>query len=203
MDEEEELDEDLTREKIEGKLKEAKERLARYESYRDIMEQTGADSKLMKSKNGFIVGYNPQTAVDSETHLIRDFEMTNQATDHGQISPTMEGIRNETPNTILEVVADKGYSQPKDLVNCLENGIIPHVIPSDGKDEYELEIPYESADDDLNVESTAAEDLNKCIHAGVVPTAYKDVITDIEVKEVRRKAGSQNDAQEALGVQKT
>lgn len=214
MDEEEELNENpenLTREKIESKLKEAKERLARYESYRDIMEQTGApqmsltdaDSKLMKSKNGFIVGYNPQTAVDSETHLIRDFEMTNQATDHGQISPTMEGIRNETPNTILEVVADKGYSQPKDLVNCLENGIIPHVIPSDGKDGYELEISYESADDDLNVESTAAEDLNKCIHAGVVPTAYKDVITDIEVKEVRRKAGSPNDVQGALEVQKT
>lgn len=214
MDEEDELNENpenLTKEKIESKLKEAKERLARYENYRDIMEQTGvsqmsltdADSKLMKSKNGFIVGYNPQTAVDSETHLIRDFEMTNQATDHGQISSTMEGIRKETTDTILEVVADKGYSQPEDLVNCLENGIIPHVIPSDGKDGYALEISYESADDNLKVESTAAEDLSKCLHAGFVPEAYKNVITDIEVKEVRRKAESQNDTQRAFGVQRT
>ncbi len=54
---------------------------------------TDADAKLMKSKNGFAVAYNPQTAVDSGTHLIRDFEMTNQVTDHGMLNPTMEGIR--------------------------------------------------------------------------------------------------------------
>lgn len=97
------------------------------------MEETGAsqisltdaDARLMKSKKGFVVAYNPQTAVDSGTHLIRDFEMTNQVTDHGMLAPTMERIREEQPEGILETVADKGYENAGDMVRCLERGIIP------------------------------------------------------------------------------
>ena len=68
---------------------------------------TDNDAKLMKSKNGFQVSYNPQTAVDSNTHLIRDFQMTNQVTDHGLLHSTMQNIRQQNDDTILEVVADK------------------------------------------------------------------------------------------------
>ena len=93
MNQQEEVDEiqgELTRAELEAKLKEAQERLARYEGYQKLMEETGAsqlsitdaDEKLMKNKNGFAVAYNAQTAVDSETHLIRDFQMTNQVTEH-------------------------------------------------------------------------------------------------------------------------
>lgn len=127
MDEEEETQENLTREVIEAKLKEARERLARYEVYQKLMEEMGAsqlsltdaDARLMKNKNGFAVAYNPQTAVDSETHLVRDFEMTNQVTDHRMLNLTMKNIRKEYPNEILEVVADKGYEKAEDMVKCL------------------------------------------------------------------------------------
>ena len=196
MDEQEELEEipeKLTREVVEAKLKEAQERLARYESYQKLMEETGAsqlsltdaDARLMKNKNGFAVAYNPQTAVDSETHLIRNFKMTNQVTDHGMLNPTMEEIREETQDEILEVVADKGYENEEDMIKCLENGMIPHVILDDGKDVYELEISYEEAEADIT--STKPEELKKSLHAGKIPEAYKDVISDMEVKEVRRK----------------
>ena len=196
MDEQEELEEipeKLTREVVETKLKEAQERLARYESYQKLMEETGAsqlsltdaDARLMKNKNGFAVAYNPQTAVDSETHLIRNFKMTNQVTDHGMLNPTMEEIREETQDEILEVVADKGYENEEDMIKCLENGMIPHVILDDGKDGYELEISYEEAEADIT--STKPEELKKSLHAGKIPEAYKDVISDMEVKEVRRK----------------
>lgn len=196
MDEQEELEEipeKLTREVVEAKLKEAQERLSRYESYQKLMEETGAsqlsltdaDARLMKNKNGFAVAYNPQTAVDSETHLIRNFKMTNQVTDHGMLNPTMEEIREETQDEILEVVADKGYENEEDMIKCLENGMIPHVILDDGKDGYELEISYEEAEADIT--STKPEELKKSLHAGKIPEAYKDVISDMEVKEVRRK----------------
>lgn len=196
MDEQEELEEipeKLTREVVEAKLKEAQERLSRYESYQKMMEETGAsqlsltdaDARLMKNKNGFAVAYNPQTAVDSETHLIRNFKMTNQVTDHGMLNPTMEEIREETQDEILEVVADKGYENEEDMIRCLENGMIPHVILDDGKDGYELEISYEEAEADIT--STKPEELKKSLHAGKIPEAYKDVISDMEVKEVRRK----------------
>ena len=187
----------LTREVIEEKLQEARERLKKYEGYQKIMEENGqsqmsltdADAKLMKSKNGFVVAYNPQTAVDSETHLIRDFQMTNQVTDHGLLDSTLERVREESEG-IIETVADKGYESEEDMLKCLEDGIIPHVITDDGKDGYELEIWYEEADD-INAESTDAEDLKKALHAGVIPEAYEDVITDIEVKEVRRKVSEE------------
>lgn len=196
MDEKEDLEEmpeQLTREVIEEKLAEAQERLARYEAYQQMMEESGAtqmsltdaDARLMKSKNGFDVAYNPQTAVDSETHLIRDYRMTNHVTDHGQLMPTMEAIREETPGEILEVVADKGYEKKEDMAECLENGIIPHVIMADGQDVYELEMPYEDAEADAA--STDAEELKKCLHAGRIPDAYQDVIDKISIKEVRRK----------------
>ena len=187
----------LTRGVIEEKLQEARERLKKYEGYQRIMEENGqsqmsltdADAKLMKSKNGFVVAYNPQAAVDSETHLIRDFQMTNQVTDHGLLDSTLERVREESEG-IIETVADKGYESEKDMVKCLEDGIIPHVITDDGKDGYELEIWYEEADD-INAESTDAEDLKKALHAGVIPEAYEDVITDIEVREVRRKVSEE------------
>ncbi len=199
LDAQEELEEEevnLTKEFIEKKLEEAKERLERYEGYRKVMEETGqsqmsivdADAKLMKSKNGFEVAYNPQTAVDSNTHLIRDFQMTNQVTDHGLLHTTVEGIKEETKEEVLEVTADKGYNNSEDLIKCLEVGVIPHVIPNDGKDGYELEIPYEEEVGDVT--SRDAEELRKCLHNGQIPEAYEKVITKIEVKEVRRKKKS-------------
>ena len=202
QEEQEETPENLTREVIEAKLKEAQERLARYEGYQKLMEETGAsqisltdaEARLMKNKNGFAVAYNPQTAVDSETHLIREFKMTNQVTDHGMLNQTMEGIREEAPEEILEVVADKGYENVEDMVKCLENGIIPHVIMDDGKDGYEIEIPYEESEADTG--STEAEELKKSLHAGKIPEKYKEVITDMRVKEVRRKVKEEKETEE-------
>lgn len=122
MDQQEEADEipgELTKEDLEAKLKEAQERLARYEGYQKLMEETGvsqlsitdADAKLMKNKNGFAVAYNPQTAVDSKTHLIRDFQMTNQVTDHGLLESTVEEVKKalhagQIPEAYASVIQD-------------------------------------------------------------------------------------------------
>lgn len=209
MDEREDLEEEsekLTRESIEAKLKEARERLERYEGYQKLMEETGvsqlsltdADSKLMKNKNGFAVAYNPQTAVDSNTHLIHDFNMTNRVTDHGMLVSTLEIIKDENPDKIIETVADKGYEDKDDMIACLEKGIVPHVIQDDGKDGFELEIDYQEADVDAS--STKSDDLRKALHAGIIPEAYKDIIETIEVKEVRRLVKDEQEESETKSV---
>lgn len=188
----EENPENITKELIEEKLREAQERLEKYECYQKIMEESGqsqmsltdADARLMKSKNGFAVAYNPQTVVDSNTHLIRDFQMTNQVTDHGLLDSTLEGIKKDTDG-IIETVADKGYESEADMIKCLEDGIIPHVITEDGKDGYTIETTYEESE--INVKSSEPEELKKALHAGVIPDVYKDVISNIEVVEVRKK----------------
>ena len=161
------------------------------------MEETGvsqlsitdADAKLMKNKNGFAVAYNPQTAVDSETHLIRDFQMTNQVTDHGLLESSMEEVKKAEPEKIVEAVADKGYEDTEDMVRCLEKGIIPHVITDDGKDGYEIEIPYEKAEADAA--STNPEEIKKALHAGQTPEAYASVIQDMRAETVRRKVADE------------
>ena len=183
--------EKLTKELVEAKLSEARERLAKYEGYQKLMEETGqsqlsitdADAKLMKNKNGFAVAYNPQTAVDSDTHLIRDFQMTNQVTDHGLLKSTVEEISTES-NEVLEIVADKGYENNEDMVDCLENGIIPHVITEDGKDGYELETKYEPSDADTS--STDPNEIKRTLRSGNIPDVYKDVISGIKVEEKRQ-----------------
>lgn len=180
----------LSREQLETKLSQAQERLDRYKAYRKYMEENGltqlsitdADARLMKSKNGFIVAYNVQTAVDSESHLIHDFLVTNQATDHGLIAPTVKSLTED--NEILDVVADKGYNKDTDMIQCLENGVIPHVILPDGQNSYELELPYQEADADLS--SFKSEDLSKALHSGKIPDAYQDVITSANVIEKRQ-----------------
>lgn len=149
MNQQEEVDEiqgELTRAELEAKLKEAQERLARYEGYQKLMEETGAsqlsitdaDEKLMKNKNGFAVAYNAQIVVDSETHLIRDFQMTNQVTGSWFIGKHYFRSERSRVRKIVEVVADKGYEDTEDMVDCLENGIIPHAITDDRKDGYEI-----------------------------------------------------------------
>lgn len=197
IDEIEDEEEDLTpgsmsKAELEQKLAEAQERLARYLGYQKQMEETGAsqlsltdaDAKLMKNKNGFIVGYNPQTAVDSNTHLIRDYQLTNQVTDHGLMNTTIGHIRQEEAAQIIEAVADKGYDDEKDMVKCLENGIIPHVILPDGKDDYELSVEFAEADADSK--GTDPESIRKCLHSGTIPEVYKDVISEMNVVEKRR-----------------
>ena len=91
-------------------------------------------------------------------------------------------------------MADRGYESEEDMVKCLEDGIIPHVITDDGKDGYEVEIDYQESDVDAS--STESEELKKALHAGVIPDAYKEVISDMEVTEVRRKSSDEGDEDE-------
>lgn len=100
----------------------------------DIADRCGCPAD--EEQNGMDVSYNVQTAVDSETHMIMDYLATNQAMDHGLMNPTMEAIREESGDKIIEVVADKGHEQVEDMAACLENGIIPNVILPDGQDAY-------------------------------------------------------------------
>lgn len=180
----------LSKEELDAKLMEARDRLQRYKLYREYMEQnnlsqlslTDADARLMKNRNGFTVSHNVQAAVDSETHLISDFKVTSDPADYGQLESTLHKQKAQNPDKILEAVADKGYQSPEDMAKCLENGIIPHVILPDGKDTCEVEMSYE-ANAELHPESTAADELSKCLHAGVVPEAYQNVIDSIKVQE--------------------
>ena len=147
---------------------------------------TDPDAMLMKTKNTFCVAHNVQTAVESDTHMIADFIVNVHPIDHGMLNPTMSAIKeNSDTDSILEVTAYKGCQEKFDMMECLENGIIPNVILPEGKDVYSLETPYEEAEisaDDLA--SKTPEDLRKCLRSGNIPDAYKDVLSGAEMVEI-------------------
>lgn len=190
IDSDEELSGQFTKEELERKLAEAQERLEKYEGYRKYMEEnnlsqlslTDADSKLMKTRNGFSVAHNVQTVVDSETHTIISANVTSNPTDYGELYDTLKPIRESMPeDKILEVVSDKGYQSQTDMAKCLENGIIPHVIPDDKQDTYELTFEYQ--ENETNPYDSNINEIAKCLHAGVIPDVYNDVIDSIEISE--------------------
>lgn len=182
------LEGEFTKEELEIKLKETSERLTRYNRYKEYMEEnnlsqlslTDKDSKLMKSKNGFIVGYNVQTVVDSNTHLITDFQTTTNPTDHGLLESTTSKLKESYfKDKALDIVADKGYVNRQDIVNCLTKGIVPNVINTQKKNNYELELEYE--ENHCDKKSKESKEINKCLHSGVVPDIYKDIIKECKV----------------------
>ncbi len=148
---------------------------------------TDSDSKLMKTRNGFSMSYNVQTAVDSKTHLIKDFKVTDRPSDFGLLSETIDRTKNEKSDEVVEVVADKGYECPEDMVECLEKGVLPNVISKNSKQGYELETKYEATEiDEMTIKSRKADDIKKCLRAAVIPEVYRNYISDIKVIEKKK-----------------
>lgn len=203
-DAEEQDERTFTKEEIDKKMKCLRERKETYEGYRDELETTGEkqksltdpEAKLMKMQEGYGVAYNIQTAVDAQSHLIAGFEVTDHPTDHGLIEEVAAEVKYDFGLEHIEVAADKGYRDGKDLMNCLESGIIPNVFPTDGRVDIDLETEYE--DIEISGEKKAsrnAEDIRECLHAGIIPDIYKNIVTDIEVatKTIHEKVEAAED----------
>ena len=188
-------------EELEKKLKEYKERKGKYEDIQKRMSEenlsqislTDPESKLMKMNEGFGVCYNTQTAVDTGSHLIADFEVTDNPTDHGQITKLAKKVKEDfnefeesedkNIHEIIESIADKGYQDTKDMAEALCEGIIPNVIPQNGTT-CEIEYDYEPAEITEEIrQSTEPEDLRKCLKAGIVPEVYKGILKAEGIKE--------------------
>jgi len=88
---------------------------------------TDPDARSMKSRGNGIVGYNVQTAVDAEHHLIVAHEVTNKGSDRTQLSPMATQAREAMDTEDLTVIADAGYFKNKELLSCHEDGITANV----------------------------------------------------------------------------
>lgn len=186
----------LSKDEIQSKLDVCKERKERYEGYRDQLEKSGEsqisltdpDSRLMKANEGFCVGYNVQTAVDAESHMIAGFQVTNSPTDHGQLTSVASEVKADYDVPVLESTADKGYECPEDHADALASGIVPNVIQRDGGCTEQVQFDYNEATiTDEQKASTRPEDLRACLEAGVIPDAYNGVLSDVEFREIKTR----------------
>jgi len=91
---------------------------------------TDPDARSMASqgKGTGVVGYNVQTAVDAEHHLIVTHEVTNVGSDRDQLYKMAEKAREAMGTEELTVVADRGYFKSEEILACDEAGIVP-IVP--------------------------------------------------------------------------
>jgi hypothetical protein len=76
---------------------------------------TDPDSRILKTKDGYIQGYNGQAAVDGAHQIIVAQTLTNTSSDQAQLAPLLDGIRTNLGSNPDEVSADAGYCSDANL----------------------------------------------------------------------------------------
>jgi len=88
---------------------------------------TDPDARSMMTRGTGIVGYNVQTAVDAQHHLIVDHQVTNIGSDRSQLAEMAQRARTAMQVERLDVVADRGYFSGEEIVACADAGITAYV----------------------------------------------------------------------------
>ena len=101
---------------------------------------TDPDSRSMATsgRGSGVVGYNVQTAVDTENHIIVAHEVTNVGSDRSQLANTAQAAKSALQTEKLDAVADRGYFNGKEILACEQVGItvtLPKPMTSGAKSE--------------------------------------------------------------------
>ena len=86
-----------------------------------------ARSMATSGRGTGIVGYNVQTAVDDEHHLIVAHEVTNVGNDHSALARMAKQSRAASGIEELTVVADRGYFSGEEILACDGAGMTTYV----------------------------------------------------------------------------
>jgi transposase len=76
---------------------------------------TDPQSRIMKSKDGFVQAYNAQAAVDAEAQIIVAQDVTQSAVDCGQLVPMTDAIEANLGRKPAQLSADSGYCSEANL----------------------------------------------------------------------------------------
>lgn len=90
---------------------------------------TDPDCRAMKTKAiGRVIGYNVQTAVDTQHHLIVSHYVTNSVSDRNELPTIAQQAQEATGRRDITVLADKGYYSGWDIKATQDLGIKP-IVP--------------------------------------------------------------------------
>ena len=123
--------------RLKDRISTLKDEMGRLEGLKARMEAspdgqvslTDPDARSMASqgKGTGIVGYNVQTAVDAEHHLIVAHEITNVGSDRAQLKRMADQAREALGTEGLTAVADRGYYSGEQIKACADAGMEPLV----------------------------------------------------------------------------
>jgi transposase len=127
-------------ERLQEKVKKLRRRMRELDDLKERLKTeadeqlslTDPDSRSMATSRlgSGIVGYNVQVAVDAKHHLIVAHEVTNDSSDRSRLSPMALAARAAMGKTKLQVHADRGYYNGRELKACEDAGIAAYVPKS-------------------------------------------------------------------------
>ena len=94
---------------------------------------TDAESRILKTKDGYIKGYNAQAAVDGAAQIIVSHGLTPSMSDHGQLTGLIDGIEANLGRRPKEASADSGYLSEANLSALHARGIVPYIATGRAK----------------------------------------------------------------------
>ena len=183
---------DIKPEDMPQKLEQIRERVAKYKGYQKRMKETGEtqiletdpECRTIHTKEGQLPAYNIQTAVDDRHHLIVSFETTNANTDQGLLDQMAEQTKEEMGVETIEALADKGYESRQDIEKCVMHGTVPNVGYKYDKNERIFDLAYIPNEIDEQTRcSEKPEDIQKCLHAGVLPRCYEGTSVEVQLQK--------------------
>jgi transposase len=94
---------------------------------------TDPESRILKTKDGFIQGYNAQAAVDGKAQIIVAHELTASTSDHGQLVALIDGIEANLGRKPQQASADSGYLSEANLASLDAGGIDGYIATGRAK----------------------------------------------------------------------
>jgi hypothetical protein len=76
---------------------------------------TDPESRILKTKDGYIQGYNAQAAVDAQAQIIVAHTLSNNGSDQAQFAPLLDAIKVNLRRNPDEASADAGYCSAANL----------------------------------------------------------------------------------------
>jgi len=110
------------------KLKGIGQELASAPDEQVSLTDPAARSMATSGRGTGIVGYNVQTAIDTQNHLIVAHDVVNQGHDREQLAPMAEQAKEATGKEELQALADRGYFSSDQILKC-ERADIAALVP--------------------------------------------------------------------------
>jgi transposase len=90
---------------------------------------TDPDSRIQKTRDGMIQGYNAQIAVDGAHQIIVAQQVQTNAADRGALAPLVKAIRRDLKDKPDELSADAGYCDEANLAFLAQRRIAAYLAP--------------------------------------------------------------------------
>ena len=140
---------------------------------------TDPDSRIMKSKDGFVQAYNAQIAVDAAAQIIVAQDVTQSPVDCGQLVPMTDAIEANLCRKPAQLSSDSGYCSEANLAELENRNIDAYVATGRARDAVVAKDEAAASDEVAAKDETTA----------TVSPQPPDAPTRVEAMRAKIKAG--------------